>query len=56
MSSLSSVCKCCTAGTLYTAMANSNELDISNWLLLEKVDSFCYCYDMLEAHSGRDLE
>ena len=37
-------------------MADSNELDISNWLFLEKVDSFCYFYDMLEADSGRDSE
>jgi len=32
------------------------EQDVSNWLLLEKVDSFCYFYDMLEADSGRDSE
>jgi len=53
--SQSFICRCCKADSPITDGLNTDlHLDISNEILLEKVDKFCYLGDMLDADGGCD--
>ena len=50
-----SICRCCKLDRPITDGLNTDlHLDIGNRVLLEKVDKFCYIYEMLDADGGCD--
>ena len=53
--SQSFICRCCKVDRSITDGLNTDlHLDIGNGVLLEKVDKFCYLWDMLDADGGCD--